>query len=87
MYVEVKNIKEDGNEITYEFFNGSCVSNGIFVLYKDRMEPFTFDMSCRLIKPIDGYAPEAHYQRAMVAVMKSYKKNGKLPEKSFFMSG
>lgn len=47
------------------------------------MEPFTFDMSCRLIKPIDGYAPEAHYQRAMVAVMK----NGKLPEKSFFMSG
>lgn len=44
-------------------------------------------MSCRLIKPIDGYATEAHYQRAMVAVMKSYKKNGELPENAFFMSG
>lgn len=87
MYVEVKNIKKDGNEITYEFFTKSSISNGIFIVYKDRMEPFTFDISCQLIKPIDGYAPKAHYKRAMVAVMESYRKNGELPEYAFFMSG
>lgn len=87
MYVEVKKIKEVDEEVTYEFFNGSCISNGIFIVYKDRMEPFTFDTSCQLIKPIDGYAPEAHYKRAMVAVMKIYRKNGELPEHAFFMSG
>lgn len=37
MYVEVKKIKEDDEEVTYEFFNGSCISNGIFIVYKDKM--------------------------------------------------
>ncbi len=87
MFIEVKKVKEDGNEVTYEFFNGSCVSNGLFVVYRDNLEPFTFDSSFKLVKPIDSYAPESHYIRAMVAVKKSYKKNGKLPEDAFFMSG
>lgn len=87
MYIEVRNIKKDGNEIKYEFFTKSSISNGMFIVYKDRMEPFTFDTSCQLIEPIDNYAPEAHHKRAMVAVMKSYRKNGELPEHAFFMSG
>lgn len=87
MYVDVSKVKESVNEVIYEFFTKSSISNGIFIVYKDRMEPFTFDTSCQLIKPIDGYAPEAHCKRAMVAVMKSYRKNGELPEHAFFMSG
>ena len=87
MYVDVNKVEENIDKVIYEFFTQSSIFNGIFVLYKDRMEPFTFDTSCQLIKPIDGYAPEAHYKRAMVAVMKSYKKNGELPDKAFFMSG
>ncbi len=87
MYVEVKKTQEDDGEVTYEFFNGSCSSNGIFIVHKDKIEPFNFNTSYQLIKPIDGYAPEAHYKRAMVAVMKSYRKNGELPEHAFFMSG
>ena len=87
MYIDVNKVEDNTNDVTYEFFTQSSISNGIFVLYKDRMEPFTFDISCQLIKLIDGYAPDAHYKRAMVAVMKSYNENGELPEKAFFMSG
>ena len=84
MHIFLEKIIENDKEVTYKFFNESSKEDGIFILFKDKMDD-NFKESCQLIKPIvtisDG---QALYTRAIVAVYKSYKADGLFPQSTSF---